>query len=442
MKAKAMKIEWGKAAALAFAGTLAFGANASSVTIDSVTQRWPWNNKVDITYTVDGGQTLTPDGTGDVYYRLVFTANIGGQTYEIDGVTNIGASASTGQHTVTWTPPADLKVKATGCTMTASLYSAEAPSGDDYMVVDLGTGVVSFEGLLGSQDRSNERYTNNVAYKTDYMVLRKVSRGVSYYAAPYTNRTVATNWKKTEWTPKYDYYVGIFPVTKGQFNKIGLTTSWKYSATQNRDTNAYSPADDQSWDKLRASTANPTEAIPPISSYTGTSFFQWLNLKTGNRFAFDLPTVLMAEIARRAGTTTIYNWNSDTLVSSVANIYMSNYSNSSRGSSTSKYLCDVDARRPNGWGVFDTQGNLWEWCLDDGTASGATVMPLDIFTPVWNQAGDRCVSGGPTFDQIPRASDSTYGSPKIRDDATASFYKCFSKGTQPYTTFRAYCIMK
>ena len=171
------KPKWGRVAALALVVTLALGADASSVTINSVAQRWPWNNKVDITYTVDGGQTFTADGTGDIYYRLVFNATINGQTYKIDGVTNIGASASTGRHTVTWTPPADLKVKATGCTMTASLYSADRPSGDDYMVIDLETGAVSFEGLLGTQERSNERYTNNAAYKTDYMVFRRIPAG-------------------------------------------------------------------------------------------------------------------------------------------------------------------------------------------------------------------------------------------------------------------------
>ena len=84
------------------AAAVAAGANASSITIDSVTQRWPWNNQFDITYTVTDGQLLTADGTGDVYCKIVFNATIGGQTYEIDGVTNIGASANSGTHTVTW----------------------------------------------------------------------------------------------------------------------------------------------------------------------------------------------------------------------------------------------------------------------------------------------------------------------------------------------------
>ena len=44
--------------ALAAAGLAAL-ANAASaaptVTIDSVAQRWPWNNKIDITYTIGDG---------------------------------------------------------------------------------------------------------------------------------------------------------------------------------------------------------------------------------------------------------------------------------------------------------------------------------------------------------------------------------------------------
>ena len=97
-----------KLIAVAAVAASATAANAASVTINSVQQRWPWNNKVDITYTVTDGQTLASDGSG-VFYRLVFNYNIGGVTGTIDGVHDIGASANTGTHTVTWTPPADLR---------------------------------------------------------------------------------------------------------------------------------------------------------------------------------------------------------------------------------------------------------------------------------------------------------------------------------------------
>ena len=99
---------------------------ATTITVDSVVQRWPWNNKVDITYTVVGGQNLA----AEEYKKIVFTTVIDGTTYTIDGTTHVGASANAGTHTVTWTLPDG--VKSTNCTMSAAVYAADVPSGDDY----------------------------------------------------------------------------------------------------------------------------------------------------------------------------------------------------------------------------------------------------------------------------------------------------------------------
>ena len=162
------------------AATLAVGANASSITIDSVAQRWPFNNKLDITYTIDGGQ----DAANGLFCRVVFTASVDNVAYEIDG-RKIGANASDGRHTATWTLPDGLK--ASNCTMTAALLGAENPSGDDYMIVDLSSGDVTFEGLLGTgaegQTASNARY-NTDTYKTTKMALRKVPRWADRAALP------------------------------------------------------------------------------------------------------------------------------------------------------------------------------------------------------------------------------------------------------------------
>lgn len=38
---------------------LPLAASAASVAIDSIAQRWPWNNKVDVTYTVTGDDQQT-----------------------------------------------------------------------------------------------------------------------------------------------------------------------------------------------------------------------------------------------------------------------------------------------------------------------------------------------------------------------------------------------
>lgn len=400
---------------LVMAAVAATGANAASVTIDSVTQRWPWNNKIDITYTVTDGQTLTSTGN-DVYMRLVFNASIGGRSFVIDGVHDIGASANSGTHTVTWTPPADLKVKASDCTMTATLYSADNPSGDDYMVVDLDTGVISFEGILYSQDLSNARYNDDTSgtdgknvYKTDKLVLRKVSRGGPYY----TYGKGAPGW-----TTKYDYYAGIFMVTRGQYNKFIPSRTWKYTVLEGQ-TSAYKPVDGLGYSLLRAATTDPTAAIPAIDSLSGseTSFFQILNCKTGNKYGFDLPTLNMAEIVNRAGTSTTYSWGDD---SSVASQY-AQYSRINGDSTT-----EVGHLFPNNWGLYDTQGNLPELCLDDNSSGAISALP-DVFTPRWDNADKRLRSNGATFTDGLK---------------TPNFYENYETGTRNYFSFRVYCIMK
>ena len=106
---------------VAFALSIAFAmsAAASSITVDKVIQRWPWNNKIDITYTVSGGQ----DVAAGVFARIVFTANIGTTNIVIDGVHDVGASASDGTHTVAWTVPTGLR--ADGCVETRTLAPLE-----------------------------------------------------------------------------------------------------------------------------------------------------------------------------------------------------------------------------------------------------------------------------------------------------------------------------
>ena len=62
---------------MAFAAfaALATDVYAASIKIESVAQRWPWNNKLDITYLVEGGQA------GSAYARIEFTATIAGKPY-------------------------------------------------------------------------------------------------------------------------------------------------------------------------------------------------------------------------------------------------------------------------------------------------------------------------------------------------------------------------
>ena len=346
--------------AAAAIAALPITASAASITVDSVVQRWPWNNKLDITYTVTGGQNVA----AETYARIVFTASIGTTNITIDGVHDVGASASDGTHTVTWTLPAGLKAK--GCTMTAQFLSADNPSGDDYMIVDLSTGAITYEGLLATQDASNTRY-NAQEYKTGKLVLRKVPAGTYQ-----TGHSATSDNSVKVRTTEQDYYIGVFEVTLAQHNRLSGTSSDLLNTTAKNYI---------TWNSLRLSTTAPNEPVPMVASKTGTPL-QQLNYITGNKFGFDLPTEVMFEIAIRAGTTTKFFWGSD--ADAVDSDYVA------RGS-----ISAVGNKKPNAWGIYDMAGNVREWCLDDTSLSNMA-NAIDPFTPAYTEGttNRRCRGGG------------------------------------------------
>ena len=360
--------------ALVFAATCALFAitasAATTITIDSVAQRWPWNNKIDITYTVTGGQDLSTSN----FCKLVFTTAIAGTTYTIDGVTNVGASVNSGTHTVTWTAPSG--VRSDDCTISAAIYASDTPSGDDYMVIDLDTGLVSYEGLLASQEDSNGRYNTDI-YKTDKLVLRKVPAGGPYPTGDSDNFPASNS--RTNRVTKHDYYIGVFPVTQAQYMKIrGNNPSAKTSTIEGNNKD-HRPVESISWTALRG-TSNPLEAISPNTA-SGASFLQRLNGLTLGRSGmtgFDLPTEIMFEIAQRAGATGMYAWEGSSFDSAYA------VTKETSGDST----VAVGSRLPNVWGLYDTTGNVFEWCLDSVTVETNASNPtsdlaavVDPFTP-------------------------------------------------------------
>ena len=381
---------------------------ATTITVDSVVQRWPWNNKVDITYTVGDGQ----DCSSSKFRKIVFTTVIDGTTYTIDGVSALGASANTGTHTVTWTLPKG--VKSDGCTMSAAIYEADAPSGDDYMVIDLATGAVSYEGLLATQDDSNDRY-NTATYKTDKLVLRKIPAGGPYPTGDSVNYAASDSNPNTErtWNTTRDYYIGVFPVTQAQYKKLGFSNPSRSTTNIAGNETLHRPVENISWDTLRNQT-DPTLRIPAVESNTGT-FFQRLNFKTGHYF--DLPTEVMFEIAERAGASGEFWWGSDP----VADYVISSdddltITDAGRGKST----VAVGMKKANAWGFFDMQGNVLEWCLDDFIDKYDNMAShADVFTPAWASGPSRRQRGSGTRG-IPADSTLFRSSYRANKEATST----------------------
>ena len=376
----------GKACAFATAMVAASIAYASpTVTIDSVAQRWPWNNNVDITYTVNDGLDMAKAATGeDSYYKIVFDAEVGGQTYTIDGSKDIIAPVTDGQHTITWTNTPS-GIRDMNCSMGATILTTDAY----YMIVDLTTGAWAVDDLEDG-DSANATPTNSVAryagtsadyntkteYMTDKLVLRRIPRTTetgSPYSSGYptgdSGQSGYSNEKNspTNWVTSKDYFIGMFTLTRAQYNRImGNDVSYEYPECARPIVT--------SWQGIRNS-KRPTAALD--SNASSTSALERLNALTGLS-GFDLPTEVMLEIAARAGDTTTYAYG----LNSISATIVKNYTAYSESDSY-RAVNDATGKHPalsNKWGLFQVMGNGYKLCRDSyGRPDMADA--LDPWTP-------------------------------------------------------------
>lgn len=126
--------------------------------------------------------------------------------------------------------------------------------------------------------------------------------------------------------------------------------------------------------------------LDTVYQYTGTSGLDGilLNLQVRTKVkGFRLPTEAEFEYAARAGATTVYSWGDE-----VTGLTPGRYTNPDVAVSPSP----VGSYLPNAWGLFDMEGNLWEWTWDWYGA-------LDPTSPVLNPTGpssgtERVLKGG------------------------------------------------
>jgi formylglycine-generating enzyme required for sulfatase activity len=129
-----------------------------------------------------------------------------------------------------------------------------------------------------------------------------------------------------EVTIDYEFEMGITPITQGQWQAV-MGNNPSHFKGEDR------PVENVTWD-------DATEFCKKLSELTGE--------------VYRLPSEAEWEYACRAGTTTRF-WCGDELTKDVAVF----------SDSETKPTGPGYGRKPNQFGLYDTHGNVWEWCKDD-----------------------------------------------------------------------------
>ena len=364
-------------AMLGVVGCLTLGVWGDEVSVCDVVvcQRWPWSRLVDIEYVLSCDPALKRDITVRGYdgaERLAIPD---------DALSGDLHNVSCGARRIVWNP-----VKSGHTNVPLSRVRVElAPLVPVYMIVDLTlpAGASNQVVYVTGADLAGGAYgtvvtnpvtnvvsvawtgvTNDDCYATDKLVLRRVSAGSFAMGSADPPNTPVTLTK--------DFYVSVFPVTQKQWNHVMGNWPSYFTNTVYRETR---PVEYVSYNDVRGATNDD-----PVISWPATdcavspaSFLGRLRLKTGIS-GFDLPTEAQWEYVCRAGTTTYYN---DGLAKpavltsneqmNVLGRYYFNHNAAladNRNVSSQHGTAEVGSYRPNAWGLYDTLGNVWEWCRD------------------------------------------------------------------------------
>ncbi|MDX2285798.1 MAG: SUMF1/EgtB/PvdO family nonheme iron enzyme [Bacteroidia bacterium] len=168
-----------------------------------------------------------------------------------------------------------------------------------------------------------------------------------------------------------DFYLGKYPVTFDEYDA--------YCEAARRE-----KPQDEGWGRGKRPVIN-------VSWEDAQRYCQWLSEQTGQRWR--LPTEAEWEYAAGGGTSIRTTW-AGTSEENKLKDYAWYHVNS--GGATHP----VGEKQPNGLGLYDMSGNVWEWCEDDwhNSYQGG---PDDGRAWVDNPRGARRVSRGGSWDYVP-----------------------------------------
>lgn len=288
---------------------------------------------------------------------------------------DVNRLVAVGRHSLLWVPDRDWQKALPDIAFTAKVTAWKITTPPDYMVVDLcatntvryytSTNALPYGGLA------------NDIYRSEKMVFRKCPAAqVTWRMGSDTTETwrTADNEVPHLVTFTEDYYMAVFELTVAQYRQFVADAdiperSSDYARNDSRY--EYAPVGLVTYDAIRGTTKKWPANLHEVD---GTSFIGKFRAWSGMD-SLDLPTDAQWEFACRAGVGTQTGHPTGTQLWDAYVTPKAWYKDTNNLAAGVKHK--VGGLQPNGWGLYDMQGNLYEVCLDywatgdsfsDGTA--------------------------------------------------------------------------
>ena len=355
-------------------------------------QRFPWNGKVDIAYTLTGDLSVGLPESHIIALGVTATNRVDGTFYVATPDALSGDTGTEqGTHHVVWDLDAQgIEFNSDDVVFTV-VYAIP-----QYCVVDLSAGADAPQYPITYWMEPPSGGFNADEYKTTKLALRLINPGKFMMVGKYDVMVTKP------------FYCGIFEVTQRQYELVAGNPPLGLEGDM-------LPVE-VSWNTIRGNSNIynwPTSANVGPSSFVGK-----LLARTG--LNFDLPTEAQWEYACRAGTTSKYN-NGGNAESDLKTLgrYKDNRSDGKGGYA---YDTKVGSYLPNAWGLYDMHGNEYEWCLD---WSGKRASGMDPVGPLTGT--DRVIRGGNSACSASgcTSSSSAYEAPSGHNDSWVYGYHGF-----------------
>ncbi len=318
-----------------------------------------------------------------------------------DGLTEGNSTSGT----ITWRPDhswPDHKIADGGARAVVTAWALD--NTPDYMAVDITSAAQpNTQTYYPAADFVPGGVTNGL-YKTTMLLMRKImAKDVKWTMGSTSTETQRTAAREGthQVTLTNNYYIGVYPVTQSQWGVVATNSSQKgYYTTEP----AMRPMEQVCYNEIRLkANSNAAATADEIANYSWpkaphpSSFLGLLRSKTG--LDFDLPSEAQWEFAARAGNgvgywgdgSAIKNANTDANLNLLGRYQYNGGKIGTNSGTNPAATCEVTngtavvgSYAPNAWGLYDTAGNVWEWCLDwyadDITAHGGKVN-IDPATP-------------------------------------------------------------